>query len=373
MRMKALAALAAWFAAAITGASGEPVTQAVFGHMPDGRPVHIFTLTNRNGLTAQVMEYGGALVSLKTPDRNGKSADIILGFDNLDQYLKESPDFGALVGRYANRIANGEFTLDGKIYTLAKNNGPNNLHSGPTGFDKLLWSGTPVTDKNGPGVALTLVSPDGDMGFPGTLTATVTYRLTNDNRLTIDYRATTDKTTVVNLTFHGYFNLSGDFSRDVLDEMLQINASRYTPGSPTLIPTGELAPVAGTPFDFTQAKALGRDIAADNLQLKFAGGYDQNFVLDNPAPGTLFKAARASDPSSGRVMTVWTTQPGLQLYTANSLHLKGKGVAYKPHAGFCLEAEHFPDSPNHPGFPTTVLRPGEVYTAHTEYDFTTRS
>ena len=368
--MKSLAALAAWFMAAISGASAEPVTQAIFGHMPDGRPVHIFTLTNRNGLTAQVMEYGGALVSLKTPDRNGKLADIILGFDNLDQYLKQSPDFGALVGRYANRIAGGAFTLDGKTYTLAKNNGPNNLHSGPTGFDKLPWSGISVTDADGPGVALTLVSPDGDMGLPGTLAATVIYRLTNDNRLTIDYRATTDKATVVNLTFHGYFNLSGDLSRDVLDEVLQINAAHYTPTNATLIPTGELAPVAGTPFDFTAAKPIGRDIAMENPQLKFAGGYDHNFVLDNPAPGSLFKAARASDPSSGRVMTVWTTQPGLQLYTANSLHLKGKGVTYRPRSGFCLEAQHFPDSPNHPDFPSTVLRPGEVYTAHTEYDFT---
>ncbi|HEY5346863.1 MAG TPA: aldose epimerase family protein [Rhizomicrobium sp.] len=369
--MKSLAALAAWFAATISGASGAPVTQTVFGHMPDGRPVHIFTLTNRNGLTAQVMEYGGALVSLKTPDRSGKLADVILGFDNLDQYIKESPDFGALVGRYANRIANGQFTLDGKTYTLAKNAGPNNLHSGPTGFDKLLWSGTPVSDQDGPGVALSLVSPDGDMGFPGTLTATVTYRLTNDNRLTIDYRATTDKTTVVNLTFHGYFNLSGDFSRDVLDEALQINASRYTPVNATLVPAGDLAPVAGTPLDFTKPKPLGRDIAADNPQIKFAHGYDHNFVLDNPVPGTLFEAARASDPSSGRVMTVWTTQPGLQLYTANYLRaLKGKGVTYQPHAGFCLEAQHFPDSPNQPQFPSTILRPGEVYAARTEYRFT---
>jgi aldose 1-epimerase len=367
--MKSLTALAAWLTATLTGAGATPITQAIFGHLPDGRPVHIFTLTNRNGLTARVMEYGGALVSLTTPDRNGKMADVILGFDNLDQYVKESPDFGALVGRYANRIANGEFILDGKTYTLAKNNGPNNLHSGPLGFDKQLWSGAPFADKDGPGVMLTLVSPDGDMGFPGMLTATVTYRLTNDNRLTIDYRASTDRTTVVNLTFHGYFNLSGDFSRDVLDEVLQINASRYTPVGETLIPTGTLAPVTGTPFDFTQAKPIGRDIAANDPQLKFAGGYDHNFVLDNPKPGTLFEAARASDPSSGRVMTVRTTQPGLQFYTANSLHLKGKGVTYKPRTGFCLEAQHFPDSPNQPEFPSTVLRPGEVYTAHTEYDF----
>jgi aldose 1-epimerase len=362
--------LAFFFAAMVGGAQAAPVTTTLFGHLPDGQAVHLFTLTNSHGLSARISDYGGIVVALKTPDRDGKMGDILLGFDTLEGYIKKSPYFGALIGRYANRIAGGRFTLDGKTYQLAKNAGPNNLHGGPIGFDKVVWNARPFADRAGPGLILTHVSPDGDQGFPGKLTVTVTYRLTDDNRLTLDYRAITTKATVVNLTFHGYFNLSADFRHTVLDQVLRINAANYTPVNAALVPTGKIVPVADTPFDFTHAKAIGHDIAAADPQLKRTGGYDQNFVLNKSAPGALTLAARASDPSSGRVMTVWTTQPGLQFYTANSLNgLEGKGVAYPNHGAFCLEAEHFPDSPNHPNFPSTVLRPGQIFTAHTEYDF----
>ena len=341
-----------------------------FGTTPEGNPVQLFTLKNGNGVEVSISTFGAAIVSVRTPDRQGRFDDIVLGFDSLDGYLTNAPYFGALVGRYANRIALGRFTLDDATYTLATNNAPNHLHGGVKGFDKVVW--TPEAPAAGePVVRLRYLSADGEEGYPGNLTTTVTYSLDNDNELTIAYSATTDKPTVVNLSNHSYFNLAG--TGDILGHQLQIHADNYTPVTSSLIPTGELAPVEGTPFDFRQPTAIGARIDADDEQIRFGGGYDHNFVLSSlGAPGQPAVAARVVDPVSGRTLEVRTTEPGVQFYTGNFLDgsVTGKGgTAYAHRTGFCLETQHFPDSPNQPSFPSTVLRPGETFESTTVFAF----
>lgn len=340
----------------------------VFGKTPDGAEVKIYTLSNSKGMTAKITEYGGIITELWMPDRNGKPGNIVLGFDNLDRYVKGHPFFGAIAGRVANRIAKGMFTLDGKEYTLAVNNGPNHLHGGIKGFDKKVWKSRPLRGLSREvAVEFTYTSADSEEGYPGTLTTTVVYTLTDDNELRIDYTATTDKATIVNLTNHSYFNLGE--SGSILDHVLMINADRYTAADDTLIPTGELAPVTGTGLDFTQPRRIGEHIAD---YMTFAKGYDHNFVL-NSGGKSLALAARVEEPKSGRVMEVWTTEPGVQLYSGN--HLDGSltgvgGVVYRQHAGFCLETQHFPDSINKPSFPSVVLRPQQTFKSTTSLRFT---
>jgi len=344
------------------------VTKQPFGKVADGTPVEIYTLADGT-IEARIITYGGIIQSLKVPDRNGNAQDVVLGFDSVDGYVSNpGPFFGALIGRYANRIAHGQFQLDGHTYTLPKNDGDNTLHGG-RGFDKNVWKAREVEN----GVELTYVSNDGDQGFPGTLTAVVKYTLAG-NALHIDYSATTDKDTVVNLTNHSYFNLSGQGNGDILNEELKINASRFTPVNPNLIPTGVLAPVAGTPFDFRKLIVIGARINQNDEQLKNAKGYDDNWVLDKTA-GQMTEAAEVYDPSSGRVLSVWTTQPGIQFYSGNFLDgsIKGKdGRVYGHRAALCLETQHYPDSPNQTSFPTTELKPGQRYHQVTEFRFSTR-
>lgn len=356
--------------AMITTVAAEPtVSRKPFGKMPDGTPVEIFTLKDGD-VEARIITYGGIVVSLKAPDRNGHSADIVLGSDSLAGYLGGNPAFlGAIIGRYANRIADGTFELAGKKYSLPKNDGENSLHGGTRGFDKVVWQAKPIAN----GVELTYLSKDGDQGYPGTLTATVRYTL-RDNTLRVEYSATTDAETVVNLTQHSYFNLGGQGTGDILGHQLKINASRFTPVNKTLIPTGESATVAGTPFDFRQATPIGQRINGDHEQLRFGRGYDHNWVLDS-AGGKLTEAAELSEPASGRVLQVWTTEPGMQFYSGNFLDgsITGKdGKVYGHRSGLCLETQHFPDSPNHPNFPSTVLKPGQRYHSVTEFRFSTR-
>ena len=346
------------------------VNRTAFGQTRDGRAIEMYTLTNANGLEMRAMTYGGIITSLKVPDRLGQFDDVVLGFDAIDGYLKDPPYFGAIVGRYGNRIANAQFTLNGTTYKLAANNGPNHLHGGVNGFDKKVWDAVPGDTAEGLSVTFTRTSPDGEEGYPGTLQATVRYTLTDKNELVIDYRATTDKATPVNLTQHSYFNLAAD-GGDILGHELTIHASRYTPVDPTLIPTGELAPVQGTPFDFQKATAIGARIDADNVQLKSGGGYDHNWVLDRTGSG-LQPAARLVDPKSGRTLDVATTEPGLQFYSGNFLDgaITGKGGrVYKHRSGLCLETQHYPDSPNHPNFTSTILRPGQQYRSRTIFRF----
>jgi aldose 1-epimerase len=346
------------------------VTRAAFGNTRDGKAVEIYTLTNAHGLEMRVITYGGIITSLKVPDRSGHLGDIVLGFDTIDGYLKDPPYFGALIGRYGNRIAKGQFTLDGKTFKLATNNGLNHLHGGVKGFDKVIWNAVPGSDSNGVSVTLSRISPDGEEGYPGNLQATVRYTLTDKNELAIDYRATSDKATPVNLTQHSYVNLADDLG-DILGHELTIHAGRYTPVDATLIPTGELAPVDGTPFDFRKATAIGARIAADNAQLKNGGGYDHNWVLDRSGSG-LQPAARLMDPKSGRTLDVATTEPGLQFYSGNFLDgsITGKGGrVYRHRAGLCLETQHYPDSPNHPNFPSTILKSGQTYSSQTVFTF----
>jgi aldose 1-epimerase len=353
-----------------SAAAKRGIARAGFGSTRDGRAVEIYTLTNAHGVEMRVITYGGIITSLKVPDRAGHLGDIVLGFDTIDEYLKDPPYFGALIGRYGNRIAKGQFTLDGKTFKLATNNGPNHLHGGVKGFDKVVWSAVPGEDPNGVSVTLSRTSPDGEEGYPGNLHATVRYTLTDKNELAIDYRATTDKATPVNLTQHSYFNLT-DESNDILGHELTIHASRYTPVDDTLIPTGELAGVQGTPFDFLKATAIGARIATDNAQLKNGRGYDHNWVLDRTGSG-LQPAARLVDPKSGRTLEVATTEPGLQFYSGNFLDgtITGKGGRmYKNRTGLCLETQHYPDSPNHPSFPSTILQPGQTYSSRTVFTF----
>lgn len=353
------------------GAAKATVTRAPFGVLATGDSVHVFTLTNANGVELRALDYGGIIQSLRTPDRTGKLGDIVLGFDSLDQYVKRSPYFGAIVGRYANRIAKGTFSLDGTTYHLAINNGPNALHGGLVGFDKVVWNAEPFSTDSSVGVVWTHTSPDGDQGYPGALAARVTYTLTNDNRLVIDYHATTDKPTIINLTNHSYFNLAGAGSGDVLQQLMQINADSVTPVDSTLIPTGKLEAVAGTPLDFRTPTPIGAHVGDANLQLKYAGGYDFNYVLNRTDTTSLVHAARAEDPASGRTVDVFTTQPGLQFYTGNFLDgsFAGIGGTYIHRGAFTLETQHYPDSPNQPNFPSVVLRPGQTFNAQTVFAF----
>jgi aldose 1-epimerase len=370
LRMIAISGL--WLAVfAMTAEAETKVTSQPFGKMPDGTAVEIFTLSDGQ-YEARITNYGGVLVSLKAPDRNGKSADTVLGFDDLNGYVTNfnSPSvafFGAIIGRYANRIAHGSFTLDGKKYSLPLNNGENTLHGGPHGFNNVVWKAKPIPN----GVELTYLSKDGEAGYPGNLSAVVRYTLIKGN-LRIEYSATTDKDTVVNLTNHSYFNLAGQ--GDILNHQLTLHASRFTPVDAGLIPTGELKSVEGTPFDFRKATTIGARINADDEQLHRGRGYDHNWVLDSGGR-KLAEAAELYDPGSGRVLKVLTDQPGIQFYSGNFLDGSIKGKGGKPdelHAALCLETQHFPDSPNHPDFPTTELKPGERYHTVTIYSFSTR-
>jgi len=350
--------------------TGKPgVKKESFGTLPDGTPVDLYTMTNVHGMEIRVTNYGGIVVSLRVPDKKGNLDDIALGFDDLKGYLANTPYFGSIIGRYGNRIANGKFTLDGKEYTLARNNGPNSIHGGLKGFNKVVWQAEPFEGPAGVGIILTYTSKDGEEGYPGNLKTKVAYTLTDKNEWIIDYEAVTDKATPVNLTEHTYFNLAGEGKGDVLGHILQLNASRFTPVDQNLIPTGELRPVKGTPLDFTQPTAIGVRIDADNEQLRLGRGYDHNFVIDRKGSDPVL-VARVKEPASGRILEVYTTEPGLQLYTGNFLDgtITGKqGHVYKQRYGFCMETQHFPDSPNHPDFPTTILRPGQTYHSRTIY------
>ena len=342
-----------------------------FGATPEGEDVKIYTVTNAGGVEARITDYGGIVVSLKVPDRDGVLGDVVLGYDTLDDYLKDNPFFGTITGRYANRITAGRFTLDGKTYQLATNLPPNHLHGGEKGFDKVVWGTEPFANERGAGLILTYVSVDGEEGYPGTLNVKVTYTLTHDNTLRIDYEATTDKTTIVNLTNHSYFNLKDGGQSSMLDHVLTLNADHFTPTGKTQIPTGEIRPVEGTPFDFRQATPIGARIDQEDEQLKFGFGYDHNFVL-NQSDEALWLAARVHELTSGRIMEIFTSEPGVQFYSGNFLDgsIIGKeGIAYQHRAGFCLETQHYPDSPNHDNFPSTVLNPGETYRTTTVHKF----
>ena len=365
----------AWSAAC---ARGTPRPQA-FGMTHRGEAVSLYTLKNAHGMEAKVLDYGGIILSLRVPDRNGRLDDVVLGFDSLGDYERGSPYFGAIIGRYGNRIARGRFTLDGRTSTLATNNGPNHLHGGVRGFDKVVWTAAQFERGDSVGLVLNYTSPDGEEGYPGTLRATVTYTLTGKNELIFDYQATTDRPTPVNLTQHSYFNLAGDGKGDILGHLVTLNADRFTPVDSTLIPSGEIKSVAGTPFDFRTSAAIGARIDRNDEQLRYGRGYDHNFVLNKGGKGgkggtggDLTLAARVYEPTSGRVMEISTTEPGLQFYSGNFLDgtLRGKqGVVYGHRSGFAMETQHFPDSPNKPAFPSTILRPGEEYRSRTIYRF----
>ena len=353
--------------------SKEIITKAGFGRMPAGQMVDLYTLSNSHGMTATIMTYGGIVTSLEVPDHKGQLGDIVLGYDNLDGYLKSTPYFGALIGRYGNRIAHGKFTLDDVTHQLATNNGVNSLHGGLQGFDKVVWK---VADAkvsvDGPELELTYVSQDGEEGYPGNLTVHAIYTVTDDNALRLKFKATTDKKTVVNLTHHSYFNLRG--SGDILDHVITINADKFTPVDSGLIPTGELRSVAGTPFDFTTPHAIGERISEMDEQIKLGNGYDHNWIL-NKSGNELSLAASVYEPASGRTMEVWTTEPATQFYTGNFLDgtITGKdGWTYQFRNGFCFEPQHYPDSPNHPDFPTTILNPGEEYSNTIIYKFSAK-
>ncbi|MGV3774612.1 MAG: aldose epimerase family protein [Verrucomicrobiales bacterium] len=346
--------------------SMQQIEEKSFGKTPEGKEVKLFTLRNKNGVIAKVMTYGALLTDLQTPDKNGKVSTIVLGFDSLDDYLKGHPFFGATTGRVANRIAKGKFTLEGKEYKLAVNNGPNSLHGGLKGFDKVLWEGKSTTVDGAPAVEFTYLSKDGEEGYPGNLKVKVVYSLNDENELKIHYTATTDKTTIVNLTNHSYFNLAG--GGNIGKHVLQLNADKYTPVNDQLIPTGEIAPVFGTPLDFTKPAEMGSRInQLDNKPV----GYDHNFVINGGGKSLTF-AARVGEPTTGRVLEVLTTEPGIQFYSGNFLDgsLKGRnGAVYAQHTGFCLETQHYPDSVNQPNFPSTVLKPGETFDSTTIFKF----
>ena len=328
-------------------------------------------IKNKNGLKMKVIPLGGKIVSLEVPDKNGAMGDIVLGYDTIEQYISGNAYFGAMIGRYGNRIGKGKFTLEGKEYQLATNNGPNSLHGGPKGFHNVMWNLKPLSTPEGEALEMTYLSADGEEGFPGNLNVKVTYTLSDKNELIIDYVATTDKPTIVNLTHHSFFNLTGDGSKDVLNHEIMINADRFCPVDSSLIPTGELKKVKGTPFDFTKPHTIGERIEKEDQQLKYGKGYDHNWVL-NKKDNALTLAAKVTEPVSGRVMEVWTTEPGIQFYSGNFLDGtdKGKnGVYYPKRSAFCLEAQHFPDSPNEKDFPSVVLKPGDTYTQRTVYKF----
>ena len=351
------------------------VTQAPFGTLPDGRPATLYTLVNARGLRADITDYGAIIVRLVVPDRAGRPGDIVLGFNRVEDYAKGSPYFGAIVGRYGNRIAGGRFTLDGQTFALATNNTPGgipcHLHGGNVGFDKVLWQAEPLLRDNVPGLKLEYLSRDGEEGYPGNLRVTVHYWLLNDNSLRIEYAAVTDKPTPVNLTQHSYFNLAGEGSGDINGHVLTIHARRMTPVNAGLIPTGEIVAVDGTPFDFTTPHAIGGRLGSDHEQLRFGGGYDHNWVLDRQ-DGKLALAAEVFEPQSGRTLEVWTEEPDVQFYGGNFLDGSAVGKSNRPYghrSGFCLETQHYPDSPNQPAFPPTILRPGETYRTTTIYKF----
>ncbi len=347
------------------------IQQQFYGTTAEGEPVTLVTLRNANGIEVDVISYGGIITRLVTPDRDGAPGDIVLARDSIEDYQASNPYFGAIIGRYGNRIAGGTFEIDGQAVTLEKNDGDNHLHGGVQGFDKKNWAMSPFVTETSAGVALKLVSPDGDQGYPGELKVKVTYELTNDDALDMKFHATTDQPTVVNLTQHSYFNLDGEGT--ILDHELLIPAETYTPVGPGLIPTGELAPVAGTPFDFRQGKAIGQDIGAEDAQLELGLGYDHNFVLKSEADDELVLAARLTGPDSGRVLEVLTVEPAVQFYSGNFLDgtLTGQGGTHAYRSGLCLEPQHSPDSPNQPDFPSTVLRPGETYETRIVYRFST--
>jgi aldose 1-epimerase len=385
---KVLALLVIAAAVAPRAGGRKPIERRAFGETDHGQPIDLYTLRNARGVEVSIITYGGIVTAIKVPDRNGAIADVVLGFDSLAPYLKKHPLFGALVGRYANRIGGARFTLDGHEHRLTANEGPNHLHGGLRGFDRQVWRAEEIASKDGPTVRLSYTSRDGEEGYPGTLAVTVTYALIDGggggggSALRVEYAATTDKPTIVNLTSHGYFNLAGQGQGDILGHELTIAAARITPVGEGLLPTGELRAVAGTPFDFRRPVAIGARIDARDRQLALATGYDHNFVLDPPVGvgggggggGTPRLAARVREPRSGRVLEVLTTEPGLQLYSGNFLDgtLTGKaGRAYGRRQGLCLEPQHFPDSPHQPSFPSVVLRPGERYRSTTIYRFTT--
>ena len=348
------------------------ITKREFGRLEAGTPVDLYTITNDAGMQVSITNYGGIVVTLTAPDRHGNYADVVLGYDEFQRYLQASPYFGALIGRYGNRIGKGTFTLNGVTYTLAVNNGPNHLHGGLKGFDKVVWTANELPDMNS--LELTYTSVDGEEGYPGTLSVKVVYTLTADNALKIEYTATTDQDTVLNLTNHTYFNLAGDGSGDILGHEMMLNADRFTAIDNGLIPTGILADVTGTPMDFRTPTAIGARINADDEQIRFGGGYDHNWVI-NAGVESPALAARVYEPQSGRVMEVRTTEPGVQFYSGNFLDgsITGKGGhVYHQRTGFCLETQHYPDSPNHPEFPSTVLKPGDIYHSTTVYSFSAR-
>ena len=343
-----------------------------FGKTADGQQVQLFTLTNKNGIEAKITNFGGIIVSLKTPDRKGQLTDIVLGYDNLEGYVGDTAFFGALIGRYGNRIAKGQFVLNGKTYQIPLNDGPNALHGGPNAFNKKVWTAKDVSTHSTPMLQLTYLSKDGENGFPGNLSVQVTYSLTSDNELRIDYGATTDKETVLNLTNHSYFNLKGEGQGDILQHEVRLNANKFTPVDATLIPTGELKPVQGTPFDFRKSTAIGARINMDDQQLKYGWGYDHNWVLNGMGSGQLVIAARVHEATTGRVLEVLTDQPGVQFYSGNHMDgtIRGKGgKIYPKRGGLCLETQHYPDSPNHPAFPSTELKPGQKFHSTTIYKF----
>lgn len=352
-------------------AQGGSVEVQPYGTTADGQAVEEYILTNANGMEVRIITYGGIITAIRVPDRDGELANVTLGFDNLSDYETRNPYFGNITGRYANRIANATFTLDDTEYTLAANNGPNSLHGGNVGFDKRVWNATSIEGDGEVGVELSYVSPDGEEGYPGNLDVTVIYTLTDDNEIRMDYTATTDAPTVVNLTNHAYFNLEGEGTGSIYDHILMINADRYTPVDETLIPTGELAPVDGTPFDFQVPKAIGPGQRSSHEQIVLGRGYDHNFVLSRDDTSMML-AARVYEPDSGRILEVWTTEPGIQFYAGNFLDgtlIGPSGHLYRQSDGFALETQHFPDSPNQPDFPSTVLRPGETYQTTTIYRF----
>ena len=371
LQRKILAALLLLSCVAV--AAAQSVTKESYGKTTAGENVDLYTLRNSKGVEAKITNYGGILVSLKVPDRNGKFDDVVLGFNDLDSYLtKNDPYMGALIGRYGNRIAKGRFTLNGVEYKLAVNNGENHLHGGIKGFDKVVWTGHEMKMPAGPAVVLTYLSKDGEEGYPGNLNVRVVYTLTNNNELKIDYSATSDKDTVTNLTHHSYFNLAGEGNGDILNHVVTINANRFVPTDAGSIPTGELKSVAGTPFDFLKATAIGARINQDDEQLKFGNGYDHTWVINGRG---MRLAATAYEATSGRVMQVWTTEPGVQFYTGNFLNgtLTGKsGKIYARRTGFCFETQHYPDSPNQPSFPTTTLKKGATYKSTTIYKFSSK-
>ena len=354
-------------------ASQGSIEKKPFGKTRDGQPVEIYTLVNKNGLSAEISNYGGIVRTLSVPDKSGQFLDIVAGYNTLEEYLNWSPHYGCIVGRFSNRIAGGKFSIDGKEYVLAQNNSGNNLHGGPKGFDKVVWKARDYISDSGPALELTYLSPDGDQGFPGNLSVKTVYTLTNDNELKVEYTATTDKKTVVNLTHHSYFNLSGPSNGDILDHIVTLNADKFTPVDKTGIPTGEFRSVSGTPFDFRKPHSLGKRINVNNDQLKKGAGYDHNWIV-NGKKGELTLGATVYDPKSGRVMEVYSDKPGMQLYTGNFLEKDiGKdGKPYKRRYALCLEPQDFPDAPNKKNFPSTLLSPGETYSHTLIYKFSVR-